>query len=305
MQKNIHKVNLKNLNVVFAGCARDCEAFLPSTLKNIKFYSSFFKESFTVIVENGSKDKTKKILEDNKNQNDFFLFCDNLNVLSHRGQRLEEARNIIIDKIKGDIKLSNCDLLIILDLDDIGAYRVNENDLKNAVSYLFSEDKTGAVFANQLGFYYDLWTLRDDKNFKNDFWVEVLQNIMISKNSFENITDQHLEDVKNNYIKKKLLSFKRSSPPIKVNSAFGGFGIYKMKFVLKNKRKYEGQQFARIITKDQKKILIKYQKCEHVNFNQGLIDQNLNLYILPSLINGNFKNINFPPLAALNLILKK
>jgi len=298
-------VNLKNLNVVFAGCARDCATFLPSTLRNIRFYSSFFKESYTVIVENGSTDKTKKILEDNKKHNDFFLFCDNLNALSHRGQRLEKARNMIIDKIKDEAKLANCDILIILDLDDIGAYRVKENDLKNAVNYLFSEDKTAAVFAKQLGFDYDLWTLRDDKNFKNDFWVEVLQNIMICKNSSENITDQHLEDVKNNYIKKKLLSFNRSAEPIKVNSAFGGFGIYKMQYVLKNKRKYEGQQFARIVTKDQKKILIKYQKCEHVSFNQGLIDQNLNLYILPSLINGNFNNINFPPLAALNLILKE
>ena len=47
-------MNLKDLKVVFAGCARDCSNFLPITLDNIRYYSSLFGESHTVIVENGS-----------------------------------------------------------------------------------------------------------------------------------------------------------------------------------------------------------------------------------------------------------
>ena len=50
----MNNFNPKNLNVVFAGCARDCEPFLKKTLDNIKLYSSLFKESFKVIIENGS-----------------------------------------------------------------------------------------------------------------------------------------------------------------------------------------------------------------------------------------------------------
>ena len=89
-----------------------------------------------------------------------------------------------------------------------------------------------------------------------------------------------------------------------MNSAFGGFGIYKMKYVIKNQKKYEGTQIIDLETKDKKKLKIKYQKCEHVNFNQGLTGQNLKLYILPNLINrGYVKNI-FPPSAAVNLIMK-
>ena len=64
--------NLKDLRVVFAGCVRDCSKFLPKSLENLKSYSSIFKESFTIIVENGSKDETRKILKDKQSSNDFF-----------------------------------------------------------------------------------------------------------------------------------------------------------------------------------------------------------------------------------------
>ena len=36
----MNNFDLKNLNVVFAGCARDCEPFLKKTLDNIELYSS-------------------------------------------------------------------------------------------------------------------------------------------------------------------------------------------------------------------------------------------------------------------------
>ena len=58
-------MNIKDLKVVFAGCARDCATFLPDTINNIRSYSKLFKESHTIIVENGSKDKTKEILNQN------------------------------------------------------------------------------------------------------------------------------------------------------------------------------------------------------------------------------------------------
>ena len=91
---------------------------------------------------------------------------------------------------------------------------------------------------------------------------------------------------------------------ILVDSAFGGFGIYKMKSVLKNNRKYEGTQTIDLLSKDQKKFKIKYQKCEHVNFNEGLVKQNMKLFILPFLINHNFKNLDFNPESALKLMVK-
>ena len=134
-------MNLKNLKVVFAGCARDCSTFLPDSIKNIRSYSKLFKESYTLIVENGSKDKTKEILNQNLSKNDIFLFREDLTRLPNRGQRLETARNLIIEKIRDEEKLKNCDLFIVIDLDDVGTYKINENDISRAVDFLFSKKK--------------------------------------------------------------------------------------------------------------------------------------------------------------------
>ena len=65
-------MNFKDLKIVFAGCARDCADFLPKTLNNIRYYASLFNEHYTIIVENGSKDKTREIL--NKNQKKMIIF---------------------------------------------------------------------------------------------------------------------------------------------------------------------------------------------------------------------------------------
>jgi len=297
-------MNLKDLRVVFAGCARNCSSFLPKVLDNIEFYSSFFSDSYMIIVENGSTDKTKEILKNNKNNKNFFLFEDDLNELPYRGQRLEKARNLIIETIKKNTNLISCDLFIMLDLDDIGTYRIEKKNILDSVKFLFSREKIAAVFANQLGTYYDMWTLRDQKYCKNDFWVEVLQFLMKNKNANEKISKSNFEEAKKNIIDKKTYSFEKNHPPIQVDSAFGGFGIYKMKYVLKNKRKYSGTQIVNLRSKDEIKLKVKYQKCEHVNFNQGLTEQNLELYILPNLINRDYEKNIFPPSVSINLIVK-
>ncbi len=298
------KKKLNELRVVFAGCARDCENYLEKSLQNIEFYSSLFKESYQVIVENGSKDQTRNILKNNKTKNCYYLFENQLNELPIRGMRLERARNIIIEKIKSIPELKKCDLLIILDLDESGNYKIEEKDIINSIDFLFSKKTIAAVFANQLGTYYDMWTLRDEKYCKNDFWAEALQNIVKKINPKEKINQQILDKVKEDYIDKKTYSFDQNFEPIKVFSAFGGFGIYKMNFVIDNKKTYQGTQTVDLVFKDNTKVKINFQKCEHVNFNLGLSENNLELYILPYLINREYLDVTFPPQAAIKLIIK-
>ena len=300
----MNKINLKELKVVFAGCARDCETSIQKSLDNFRLYSSLFKESYQVIVENGSKDRTREILKNNQTKNDYYLFEDSLHELPIRGLRLEKARNIIIDKIKTISKLSECDLFVVMDLDSSGNYQINQEHILKSIKFLFSKEKIGAVFANQLGTYYDMWTLRDNEYCQNDFWVETLQNIVKKVGPKENISIDILTEVKKNFIDKKTYSFDKNLSPLKVHSAFGGFGIYKMKYVQSNKKKYEGTQTIDLIFKDNTKKKVKFQRCEHVNFNFGFKEQNLELYILPYLINREFLDVTFPPQAAIKLIIK-
>ena len=45
-----------------------------------------------------------------------------------------------------------------------------------------------------------------------------------------------------------------------------------MNYVLKNKRYYEGTQTVNLAFKDNTQAKIKFQKCEHVNFNFDFLD---------------------------------
>ena len=118
--------------------------------ENLKSYSSLFKDSYKIIVENGSKDKTKEILKNLKNNKDYFYFKDEFNDFNFRGKRLEFARNLIIEKIKDNHLLKSCDLLIILDFDDNGSYRIDECNLKRAINFLLSKEDAKSIFNSQI-----------------------------------------------------------------------------------------------------------------------------------------------------------
>ena len=125
-----------------------------------------FEKSCSIIIENGSIDDTKYFKKIKVVM--IFLFCDYLNEFPRQGQRLESARNLIIETIKNNQNLKKFDLFIMLDLDDIGTYNLK---MKIFIIQLISFFKQhySKVFVNQIGTYYDMWTLRDEKNLKMIF----------------------------------------------------------------------------------------------------------------------------------------
>ena len=294
-----------NLNVIFAGCVKNCENYLPDVFKNIQSYSSLFKNSFKIIVENGSSDATKKILRKYENNESIFHFRDDLNLIEHRTTRLALARNLIIEEIKNNQKLKNFELLIMLDFDDRGIFKVDENNLIKAIKFLFSKKDIAAVFSNQPDLYLDMWALMDQKNFKGDFFGDALKFAAARMQSTDKINKEVLSELKKNYFDKKKISFPINSSPIKVLSAFGGLGIYKIKKIKENKKKYEGEQEITIKFKDGICEKILYQKCEHKSFHQGFSDINSDLFVLPYLINSKREDMEILPQSAFALIINK
>ena len=126
-----HK-DTKELKVIFGGCARDCDKYLEKTFDNIDLYASLFKEHYKLIVENGSKDKTKEILKNNLKKNHYFFFKEEFTDIKVRTIRLALARNYIVDFVKEDKILLNCDYLVMMDLDDIGAKTIELDNLKKS-----------------------------------------------------------------------------------------------------------------------------------------------------------------------------
>ncbi len=298
------KQELKNLNVIFGGCARDCEKYLEKVMYNIDLYASYFKSTYKIIVENGSKDNTKNLLKKYTEKKDYLFIREDLSKYSYRGKRLEHARNLIIDTIKENEVLKKCDLFVALDFDDRNIEKIEIESITKAINFLISDEKRAGVFANQIGTYYDMWGLIDEKYCQNDFWVQTLKEIAIKTSPNEKISSEMLTNFQK-YLDMKKLNFDPNLKPIKVKSAYGGLGIYKINKVIENKRKYKGDQIVELVFKDGTKKNIFYQKNEIVNFNLGFGDIGSELYILPYLINNKNSDCYFPVKAAFSLIIKE
>ena len=266
----------KNLfgKAVFAGCVRNCEPWLNTVLVNIEKYSSNFLESHFIFIENDSTDNTKEILKKwFKNKKFSSPSMDGLKKIPRRGLRLEAARNTYLKIIKESGDLKKYDYLIVLDFDDASILEIKKINLCRSIEFLNSKKNTAAVFANQRGIYYDMWTLRHKTICPSDAWEEVLDYSIEHK-----VSDEVAYE---NTLKKRKFTLSENDLPLEVDSAFGGFGIYKMDYVLNNTRSYVGSK-TKIINNNRNQS-IKWQVCEHVQFNLGIRDVGGKLFILPYL----------------------
>ena len=276
----------KNLlgKAIFAGCVRNCERWLPQVLNNIDKYSSYFLKSHFIFIENDSTDNTKEILEKwYKNKNCSSTNMDGLKNIPKRGLRLEAARNAYLKIIKDSNSLKKYDYLIVMDFDDVSIFEIEKKNILKSIEFLNSDKSIAGVFSNQRGMYYDMWTLRHKTICPVDVWEEILDYKIKNK-----VTDEIAYECT---LKKRKFNLDENNSPLEVDSAFGGFAIYKMDYILKNQKPYIGSKTKKI----DKNNTIKWQVCEHVQFNMGIKDLGGKLYILPYLINGENKGGEFRP----------
>lgn len=282
-------------SAVIVGCMKNSAEFLPLVLKNLEKISECFSEVKYIFIENDSIDDTKKLISNwGEKQTKFKIFSlDGLdNYEKNRTIRLEIARNAYINVIQNDKFLHSYDYMIVMDMDDRGAYQISADSLYSSVEFLKADESRAAVFANQSVKYYDLWALRHPQLCPFDFWHEVLSQAL------ESSTD---EEAFERIYEKVPKCIPVDAPPIEVSSAFGGFGIYKLKFVLNNKFRYVGHEFKYFISKEIG--FTKLQTCEHVSFHQGISAQGGKMFILPFLVNSDQDAI-FNPSAFRTIVIK-
>lgn len=250
------------------------KAIICSTIKNEeKNLNSFFKildkiidtfdDYFIILIESDSTDKTyenaKKLLSNYKG----VVTKIKTDHLRLRTERISLCRNNYLQFIKKDKNLSNYNYMIVADAD-----KVNSNITKISIlnSIKTAPQNWVGIFANQKYLYYDLWPLRIDNHIENDCYqdfIKLSETNSIRKAYFSVI------------FKKFFLIKKFQDRFIEVKSAFGGFGIYKLKEVLD----IEYDSSSGIYS-------------EHVLFNKKILENNINksLYIDKKLIN--FSGIN-------------
>ncbi len=280
----------KKPKIVFAGAVQNCARFLPAVFANIEKMASLASETAYVFVENDSTDGTKEVLNQwGQGRANFNLInMDGLKSIPVRGLRLEIARGTFLELIKTYKDYRDYDLMIVLDMDDAGSYPLDVAEVKKAIDFLAAESDRAAVFANQIGTYYDVWTLREPKLCPGDAWEEVMDYVAKHKVSPEEAHAQTFA--------KRVHSFPPTMAPFEVESAFGGLGIYKMGYVIKNPNPYLGSKMKAVPTDDGSFAIARWQVCEHVHFNHGIRSIGGRLFIMPSLINGDYTNGSFPPI---------
>lgn len=275
--------------IIFAGAVQNSSKHLPSVLKNLDNISKLASEVGYIFIENDSVDTTKTDLRAwGSNKSNFNLVSlDGLSQIPVRTVRLEIVRNTYLELIKTDSKLRNFDFVVILDMDEVNSHQIDIKNFSNSLSFLHDSNSRAAAFANQQGGYYDLWALRSNELCPVDVWQEVLDYAHAHK-----VSD---EEAFSKTFAKRIVNLESYKEPIEVDSAFGGLGIYKMKFILDNVNPYLGSKIKVLRNDDEQLQVLRTQICEHVHFHDGIRAQGGSLFIFPSLINNILHKNAFNP----------
>ncbi len=256
---------MNNQNIIIAALARDCEDSLRANIPVIEELRTKFLWSQVVVVENDSIDGTKGLL------NDWEINYDNVKIISKdygtktipdksdliinpmtSYQRIDKMvfyRNLYLDYIR-EVK-HPIDLVVIIDIDVIEISLAGLIDVINSF-----DNKTGAVFSNGMSvmntpfglseIYYDTFAVWE---------YPMLGEFSYSKESLSRTF-------------KSVNKMVKKSPLYGVISAFGGVGVYNY-HAIKNLR------YKMVLNPLNNQEAI----CEHIPFNQEIINQGFNNYI--------------------------
>jgi len=237
-------------STIVCGCTKNSGLYIQKHLSLLYSMSPLFEKFKMVIYENDSIDNTREILEEFKKTHVLFDFVSEKLNSNIRTQILAHGRNTLLKYVSG------YEYMIMVDLDDVIA-TFKPSQLK----YLFQETGWDALFANCIGKYYDIWALRINR----DTWTPECPFQVIDYDCWE---------MAQQYKSKRVISQYQIQIPIhknliQVDSAFGGFGIYRVNKI--KKAKYQGIKNNKII-------------CEHVEFHNELIKNGARLFICPKFL---------------------
>ena len=247
---------MNNKKIVICSTIRNVEKHLGNYFKTIDNITKNFNQHFIILVQSNSSDNT--VIEANKflSSRKGILINKEIDINLYRTQRLEICRNEYLNYIRNSKIVSGYDYLLVLDADSMN----NSLNFKSLEKSINSNISWNAIFANQKYIYYDIWTLR----IKNYIEFDCFQKI--KKESVNKINLKKLFNESFSYFFYLNKHFKERF--IKVESAFGGLGIYKLNKILKCS--YDSKKGA---------------QCEHVGINIMLNKKFGNLYIDKKLIN--------------------
>ncbi|MDE1716068.1 hypothetical protein PWG14_26745 [Chromobacterium amazonense] len=270
---------IRNLSFAVVGLARNCENSLSADIHRIRKALSNSKSTTWLIVESDSSDQTvselKKLSSEIPKFN--YVTLGNLSTtIPKRTDRISFCRNYYAEQIRSDEKFSEIDYVVIADLDGINTLIDEE-----AIESCWVRKDWDMCAANQNGPYYDIWALRHKEWCAEDCWAQYK-----FLNKYKLDFDKNIQSS----VYSKMITIPRDSEWIEVDSAFGGFAIYKksiFKFCDYVGINEAGEEF-----------------CEHTYFHKILKNNGAKIFINPKLINADWTE-HTKPLLLINRIKSK
>jgi glycosyltransferase involved in cell wall biosynthesis len=250
-------------NILIVGTIRNGSKTINRDIRKIITALEPIGEISVFVVESDSTDDTVEFLR-KYSENDArvrYVSLGNLRLeIPDRIERLRYCRNRYVDEIRNNPIYAQCELIIIADLDGINT-KLETNRIKIALAF---DGKWDVLTANQKGPYYDILALR------HSIWSP--NNCEIESKWYEQFYSR--DKAWDRSTLKKMIQIPENMEPIEVDSAFGGFAMYK-RWVLERCD----------YTKDSD---IADSEIDHVTLHRKAKLHGANIYIHPFLINSGF-----------------
>lgn len=259
-----------SLDCFVCGLARDCASVLPWSLSSLDGLLQCFRRADVLVVTNDSIDDTSQVLArwaTGSASKMMFRPEGIATAVARRTDRLATLRNFYLLEMRRRIGAGRrFDLMIVFDFDGVN----KGPDLAGAVcnAILTAPSDWGGLFANQRQAYYDIWALRHPKWCPGDCWQEVGRSTKFLRGPLHRFAATAAVQ---RYLGRRQVKIKPDEPPIPVQSAFGGLGIYKLSAL--DGAWYCGRDEAGL------------EVCEHVAFHACIRQRGSKLYIMPGLLN--------------------
>jgi hypothetical protein len=174
-------------------------------------------------------------------------------------------RNVYVQAIRENPVHADYELIVVLDLEG-SSMVISEPAIRVALNSAFQWDM---LAANQTGKYRDIESLR------HEFWSP--NNSIDEFRWFRSFVNEKKAWEK--AVKRRLIRISTRNPPIPVDSAFGGFCIYKRWIFEKFDYGHDGK--------------LADSENSHVTLNRKAKADGAQLYIHPALINSNGRHLHF------------
>ena len=248
------------LTILVTGIVRNVASTIEHDVIVIEKALEDFHSIKWFLVESDSEDDSVSQLEYLSTKYENFRFATLgliQNPAESRTVGMAKARNRYLQELKENADYQNVDILAVSDFN-----RVNSKLTRAAVNSCFDIEIWDACFANQLGRYYDIWALRHPIWSPNDCWQQL---------SFYRKYYKFPEFALAASVKSRMIRIPKRSEWIEVDSAFGGFALYRPDAI--GNAEYKG------LTEDGNAI------CEHVPFHAEMRRNQKKLFINPDFIN--------------------